>query len=98
MSFRVIVAENSHFMDEDEQWSAGSFGTFEEAVTKAKQIVDTSIDEAFKAGGTESEIYEHYARWGRDPFIVAVDEPQEGATFSARDYAKERCSAMANKT
>ncbi len=95
MSFKVIVAENSHYMDESEHWEAGTFDTFEEAIAKAKQIVETSLEEAVKAGGGEREFYEHYVRWGDDPFIKVIDGPQDGISFSAWDYAKERCAARA---
>ncbi len=97
MSFRVIVAENSHYMDEKQYWVAGSFDALEEAVAMAKQIVDTSLEEAFKAGGSEKEFYEHYLRWRFDPFIKAIDGPQDGVSFSAWNYAKERCSSMGKK-
>ncbi len=95
MSYKVIVADNFHFMDEKEQWVAGSFDTLEEAVAKAKWLVDISLAEAVKTGGSEKEIYEHYKLWGDDPFIQAIDELQEGVRFSAWDYAKERCAALA---
>ena len=68
MSFKGIVAENSHFMDEKANRDGGSFDTLEEAVAKAMQIVDNSLMEAFAAGGSEKEFYEHYMRWGDDPF------------------------------
>jgi hypothetical protein len=96
-AFEVIVAENAHYMDEREYWTAGSFDTFEEAVAAAKRIVDTSLDEAFKAGGSAKEFYDHYLHWGCDPFIKGIGGGQGGGKFSAWDYAKERCSAMANK-
>lgn len=95
MTFKVIIAENSHYMNEKEYRDAGSFDTLEEAVATAKQIVDASLEEAFKAGGSERECYEHYMRWGDDPFIKAIDGPQDGVNFSAWDYAKARCSAKA---
>jgi hypothetical protein len=97
MPFRVIVAENSHYMDEKEHWEAGTFATLEEAVAKAKQIVDTSLDEALAAGGSEKEFYEHYVRWGDDPFIRVIDGQQDGVNFSAWDYAKERCAELTKK-
>jgi hypothetical protein len=58
--FKVIVAENAHYMGESEHWDAGSFDTLEEAIAKAKQIVDMSLDEAFGAGGWGEAVYEHY--------------------------------------
>lgn len=96
MRYEVIVAENASFMDESEHWAAGSFDTLEEAIAEAKKLVDISLAEAFKAGGSEKEYFEHYVRWGFDPFIKATGELQDGVNFSARDYAKERCSAMAS--
>jgi hypothetical protein len=92
----VTVAENSHYMDESEHWEAGTFATLEEAIAKAKQIVETSLDKAFKVGGGDKELYEHYVRWGDDPFIKVIDGPQDGVSFLARDYAKERCAARTN--
>jgi hypothetical protein len=94
----VIVAENARYMDEKEQWTAGSFDTLKEAVSEAKKLVDISLAEAFKAGSSEAEFFEHYVRWGCDPFIKAAGELQDGVSFSAWDYAKERCAAMAKKS
>lgn len=41
--FEVRVADNFHYMDEDEVYTHGSFPTWAEAVTAARKIVDSFL-------------------------------------------------------
>lgn len=92
MSFRVLVDENSHYMDEEERYEAGLFPTAEAAVEAARRIVDEYLISAHRAGMTAEQLFESYKSFGEDPFIVG--EGEERLNFSAWDYARQRCHEM----
>lgn len=90
--FAVRVADNFHYMDDDETYTHSEHATWREAVKVAQGIVDRSIAEHSKPGITADELYGLYVSFGDDPYIVP--EP-EGSHFSAWDYAKQRCQILA---
>jgi hypothetical protein len=92
-SYTVMVDDNFHYMDEDERWQHGIFATAEEAVAACRQLVERSLLEQFKPGMTAAQLYEQYAFFGEDPFVLAL-EGAERVDFSARDYARERAEAL----
>jgi hypothetical protein len=87
--WRVMVSDNFDFMDEDEPSScAGSYPTYEEALARAKGIVEASIGNS--QGTTAEEIYDHYMSFGDDAFILApagIKQPEP--LFSSWTYAEE---------
>ena len=95
--YRVVVADNFHYMDEDEWWTYGTFATPDEAIAAAKRIVDQCLDE-YPPESSASDRYTHYQMFGDDPFIVVEDDgksPGEPVKFSAWDYAREKCEELA---
>jgi len=101
VSYKVIVADNFHYQDETEEYTAGVYATAEEALSEAKRIVDVSLRECVKPGLTADGLYDLYTMFGNDPYIVASDESAE-LSFSAWDYARTRAgeilAAMARKS
>lgn len=89
--FVVRVADHFHYMDESETYVHGEFGTWEEAVAAARAIVDASLAEHRGSGMTADALFAQYMRFGEDPYVVPVPD---GERFSAREYARERCSAL----
>ena len=92
MQFTVIVAENSHYMDESENYELGTFDTLDGAIAASKRIVDEYLTSSYRTGVTAKELFENYVRFGEDPYIVASEV--EGVPFSAWDYAKQRCETL----
>jgi hypothetical protein len=90
--FTVVVADNFHYMDEQENVEHGSFETLEAAIAAAKAIVDLSLRTAHRPGMTADELYDYYTSFGDDPFIRGGGGP--GVPFSAWDYAKDRCAEI----
>ncbi len=68
--FEVLVDDNFHFMQEDERYSAGRFDTYQEAVAKAKSIVDRCLESYYEEGMTAEKLCRCYKGYGEDPFIV----------------------------
>jgi len=91
MSFDVFVDDNFHYGDSDERYKLGSFPTAEAAVEAARKIVDDYLTSNLKPGMTAEHLYSGYTGFGEDPFIIG-----EGVTFSAWDYAKQRCQELCN--
>ena len=92
--YKVMVDDNYHYMDESERYEHGIFRTADEAIAACKRIVDDNLNDAFKPGMTEQELYEAYTMFGEDPFVVAVDNTDDAVRFSAWDYARRRCRSL----
>jgi hypothetical protein len=89
--FVVRVADNFHYMDDEESHAHGEYSTWPEAVAAARQIVDRSLEHEFRPGMGAAELYDQYVSFGDDPYITPVPP---GDLFSAWEYAKERCAAL----
>ena len=92
VTFKVLVDDNFHYMDESERYAAGEFATLDEAIAAAQRIVDEYLASAYKPGMTEDELLASYAMFGDDPFIVTAEV--SGIPFRARDYARQRVAEM----
>ena len=86
--YKVIVADNYHYMDESESYIHGSFKTLEEAILACKIIVDEYLLSAYQSGMTSETLYESYTGFGDDPYIEGKK------VFSAWNYAKQRCDEI----
>ena len=96
MPYRVLIDDNFHYQDESERVTHGQFETADEALVACRSIVDNFLTDAFQPGMTAAALYEQYVGFGDDPFIVPLDpKDAPAANFSAWDYAKGRCEAMA---
>ena len=92
MSFKVVVADNFHYMDEGESHEHGTFGTLELAIESAKGIVEQYLASAYKPRMSAEALYDSYTSFGEDAHIVAPGST--GVLFSAWSYAKERCRVI----
>lgn len=88
--YKVIVADNYHYMDESESYTLGSYATLEEAISKCKEIVDEYLSSAYEPSMTSEMLYENYKSFGYDPYINAEN------FFSAWKYAKQKCDEICN--
>jgi hypothetical protein len=93
--YRVLIDDNFHFMDEEDRYEHGVFGTADEAVTACKRVVDRCLKSMLKPDTTAAALYDQYVSFGEDPYVVAVDRTDAWVTFSAWDYAKEQCEVLA---
>ena len=94
MKYRNFTDDNFHFIDESERSSGGGFDTFEEALARAKELVDKSLRwERWQCENQNDpeELYDRYMDFGDDPFIKLCPK---GAHFSAWEYAKTRCKEI----
>jgi hypothetical protein len=92
MSYRVLVDDNSHYMDEAERYELGVFASLDAAVAAAQAVVDAYLRSAYKPRMSAQALFKSYTAFGEDPFIIAPD--QERVAFSAWEYAKHRCDAL----
>ena len=89
----VFVDDNFHYMDEQEKYRLGSYGSYEAAEAVCRRVVDRSLAGLLQPGMTAEELWQQYRCFGEDPFIRGP-EPS-GETFSAWRYAKVRCPEVA---
>lgn len=92
MAYTVFVADNYHYMDEDERYELGTFETLEAAIEACRKIVDEYLAGAHKPGMTARELFENYTTFGEDPYVVS--SAVIGVPFSAWDYARQRCDEI----
>ena len=92
--YKIVVADNFHYMEEDEQYVGGRYESYDAAVAACRQLVDRSLAGLHEPGMTADALYNAYTSFGDDPFIVALDDASVGERFSAWGYAKERCRAI----
>ncbi len=85
-AYELFVDDNYHYLDEESRYSAGTFDSYEEALAKAKAIVDEFLQQSFVPGMRSRELFKIYIGFGEDPFIV----PSGDSRFSAWEYARER--------
>lgn len=90
--FEVFVDDNFHYMDESERYRLGAFPTCETAIEACRRIVDECLTWAYRPGMSLGELWQTYSMFGEDPFVM----PPAGVacTFSAWEYARERCREM----
>jgi hypothetical protein len=91
-SYKVMVDDNFHYMDEDERWELGSFATSAEALAACRKLVDESLVEEYRDGATAEQLFDRYTSFGDEPFVVALDGAPK-VDFSARTYARERAAS-----
>ena len=89
--YKVMVDDNFHYQDSGERRQHGIYDTEEEALAVCHHLVDNSLNEMHKPGLSADALYSAYTSFGDDPFIVVVDGADDRTTFSAWNYAKERC-------
>lgn len=91
--YTVYVDDNFHFMDKSERYKLREFDACQSAVAACKQIVDEFLERCDPNAGADA-MFNQYASFGEDPW-VSSDDPD--CKFSAWEYAKERCSQLAQK-
>ncbi len=92
--YKVIVADNFHYADEDEHSELGTFSTADEALDVCRRLVDETLLAEYKDGETADQLFERYTSFGDDPFIVAVAGSPR-VEFSAWTYARQRAPQFA---
>jgi crotonobetainyl-CoA:carnitine CoA-transferase CaiB-like acyl-CoA transferase len=69
-TFTVQVDDNFHFMDEDERWTAGTYGSLQKALDKCLQMVGQDLRQGYRSEITATDLYESYTTMGDDPRVV----------------------------
>ncbi len=86
--YKVIVSDNFHYMDPEEQYELTGFSSAEEALAKCRSIVEDWLAYSSQPGLSADKLYQAYMTFGEDPWVVSpVGAPS--VKFSAWDYAKE---------
>jgi hypothetical protein len=89
--YTVYVDDNFHYMDESRRYKLGDFDDCQSAVAACKRIVDDFLARC-DANRTAEELFTQYTSFGEDAWIGSDDA---ACSFSAWQYAKERCGELA---
>lgn len=81
-------------MDASERISHGEYATLDDALVTCRSIVDDFLASQFKLSMLADDLFDLYAMFGEDPFIVALDPKEGPIDFSAWDYAERRCQEI----
>ena len=92
--YKVLVDDNFHYQSSEERQEAGTYDSLKEALAACRALVDRSLAEEHRPGISAETLLDRYRSFGEDPFIEVLDGADEAATFSAWDYAEERCRAL----
>src|SRR4051812_10883819 len=95
VGYRVFIDDNFAYQNEAERIAHGEFETAHEALAACHFIVGQFLDSAFEPGMTAAALYERYVSFGDDPFIVPPNSKDPSVTFSAWEYARDRCEVIA---
>lgn len=96
--FTLYVDDNFNYMDTTSRYKVGTYKTWEEAVAKAKQIVEECILPSVEDGRSPEEAYRLYTMFGEEPWILGDGHiPSNGRAFSAWNYAKEKIAELCMK-
>ncbi len=93
--YRVLVDEDSHYMEEGERYLAGEYDSCDRAIAECKHIVDSFLREAYKPPMTAEELMGLYTSFGEDPFVASADVD---CSFSSWAYAGQRCTELCAHT
>ena len=92
-TYSIYVDDNFHYMDEDERYLVGTYDDCETAIADCKRRVNSFLYSHYEPGKTAEALYDDYTSFGKDPFIVSSESPQD-CNFSAWTYAKERAKEI----
>jgi hypothetical protein len=57
MSYRVLVDDNFHYMDEAERYELGVYASLDAAVAAAQAVVDSYLESAYKPGMSAQALF-----------------------------------------
>ena len=86
MRYRVYIDANAHHMDTSQRTMHGEFGSPEDAVAAAREVVRTRLVEAHRPGMMAEDLLEHFVRRGENPFILPQDDDTR---FDLQEFARE---------
>ena len=98
MPYTVFIDDNFRYQNEPERVTHGQFETAAEAVAACQRIVDDFLASVFEPGMSATALYDLYKSFGDDPFVVPADPKGAPVAFSAWQYARERCKALAGSS
>jgi hypothetical protein len=93
-AYQVLIDDHFNYMDESARELHGTYSTEEEATTKCRVIVESSVHSLSKPGMSKAELLDLYMSFGEDPWIKPVGGANLRNAFSASEYARQLIAAM----
>lgn len=93
--YKVIVADNFHYMDYDYHYEDGSYDTLEEALNTCRLTTVFSVMRQYEEGIEPGKLREKYITFGLDPYIVSDESnpDNDAVPFSAWTFVTEELCA-----
>ncbi len=88
-AWTVYVDDHFHYMRLEERYTYGVYDSYEAAVAVCRMIVDRCLEGA--SAKSAEELIINYLSFGDDPWIEGPSPGPGLPSFSALDYAKQRC-------
>lgn len=86
--YRVYTEDNGRYHLPGVRRLHGIFHSGEEAEQACRALIDNYLLRSYSDSITARELFQQYALFGNDAFIVAS---RSDVNFSARQYARTRC-------
>jgi hypothetical protein len=98
MTYRVLIDDNYHYMDESERITHGEFDSLEAAIEACKKIVNDCLAHSYEPGMTAEKLYESYTFFGEDPWIMPIKDSSVSADKTSSTSASENPASPAAGT
>lgn len=85
--YTVRILDNFAFMDISAEYNSGTYDTYEEAVSKCKNILDDFLESAYQPGDSADQLYNTYVNFGETPLIWG----ENLGDFDSNEYARMKC-------
>lgn len=96
MDYEVYMLDKLHYGDSSENYTWGTYATYEEALAVARHVVDRCPMEQYVPGMAGDALFSRFMMFGDTPVIVGPDcEGRFSGSVYARKRAREIC-AVAN--
>ncbi len=86
--FTVFVIDHAHYMEDEGEYTRGEFTTREEAESKCKEIIDSSLSELYSSGMTAEDLYKQFLMFGEEARC-------EG--FESLEYIQKECHKLCSE-
>src|SRR5664279_5111286 len=86
MSYYLKVYDNYNYMEESDTYLVKGIGTAEDALRRAKGMVESFLEQNWKPGMDYGTVNALYTMYGEDPVIFS--DNGQNVEFSASNYAK----------
>jgi hypothetical protein len=91
--YQVLMLDNFHFGDIEEEYVGGEFDRYEDAVLFSRKQIDDEYTHFLQGSTAPDKLYEAWVGFGETPLIIG-ELPAGMKKFNSTDYARMRQSQI----